>query len=60
MVMEYIDGVTLKQLITNTCPMPEQKAVWILNQMLDAVGYAHKKGIIHREHKTEQRFNFRR
>ena len=49
MVMEYIDGVTLKQLITNTGPMPEQKAVWILNQMLDAVGYAHKKGIIHRD-----------
>lgn len=49
MVMEYIEGVTLKQLITNTGPMPEQKAVWILNQMLDAVGYAHKKGIIHRD-----------
>jgi len=49
MVMEYIDGITLKQLITNTGPMPEQKAIWILNQMLDAVGYAHKKGIIHRD-----------
>ena len=49
MVMEYIEGVTLKQLISNTGPMPEQKAIWILNQMLDAVGYAHKKGIIHRD-----------
>ena len=49
MVMEYIEGVTLKQLITNIGPMPEQKAIWILNQMLDAVGYAHKKGIIHRD-----------
>jgi len=49
MVMEYVDGATLKQLISNTGPLPEQKAIWILNQMLDAVGYAHKKGIIHRD-----------
>lgn len=49
MVMEYVDGTTLKQLISNTGPLPEQKAIWILNQMLDAVGYAHKKGIIHRD-----------
>ncbi len=49
MVMEYVDGTTLKQLISGTGPMPEQRAVWILNQMLEAVGFAHKKGIIHRD-----------
>ncbi len=49
MVMEYVEGVTLKQLISNTGPLPEQKAVWVLNQLLEAVGYAHKKGIIHRD-----------
>ena len=49
MVMEYVEGVTLKQLITNTGPLPEQKVVWILNQTLEAVGFAHKKGIIHRD-----------
>lgn len=49
MVMEYAEGVTLKHLISGTGPMPEQRAVWILNQMLDAVGFAHKKGIIHRD-----------
>ena len=49
MVMEYVDGVTLKQLITNTGPLPEQKVVWVLNQILEAVGFAHKKGIIHRD-----------
>jgi serine/threonine protein kinase len=47
MVMEYVEGVTLKQLIANTGPLPEQKVVWILNQTLEAVGFAHKKGIIH-------------
>jgi serine/threonine protein kinase len=49
MVMEFVDGVTLKQLITNTGPLPEQKIVWVLNQILEAVGFAHKKGIIHRD-----------
>ncbi len=49
MVMEYVEGDTLKQLITNTGPLPEQKVVWLLNQILEAVGYAHKKGIIHRD-----------
>jgi len=49
MVMEYVEGATLKQLITNTGPLPEQKVVWVLNQILEAVGFAHKKGIIHRD-----------
>ncbi|MBT8385886.1 MAG: serine/threonine protein kinase [Ignavibacteria bacterium] len=49
MVMENVEGVTLKHLISSTGPMPEQRAIWILNQMLEAVGFAHKKGIIHRD-----------
>jgi len=49
MVMEYVEGVTLKHLISATGPMPEQRAVWILNQLLEAVGFAHKKGIVHRD-----------
>lgn len=49
MVMEYVEGDTLKHIISTTGPIPEQKAVWILSQMLEAVGFAHKKGIIHRD-----------
>ena len=49
MVMEYVEGDTLKQLITNTGPLPEQKVIWLLNQILEAVGFAHRKGIIHRD-----------
>lgn len=46
-IMEYIDGVTLdKFLATNpTAGMRQQ----ILMQLLDAVGYLHKKGIIHND-----------
>lgn len=49
MVMEYVDGITLKHLVSSTGPIPEQRAIWILSQMLEAVGFAHKKGIIHRD-----------
>ena len=49
MVMENVEGDTLKHLISSTGPMPEQRAIWILNQLLEAVGFAHKKGIIHRD-----------
>jgi len=49
MVMEYVEGETLKHLISSKGPIPEQKAIWILSQMVEAVGFAHKKGIIHRD-----------
>jgi serine/threonine protein kinase len=49
MAMENVEGVTLKHLISNIGPMPEQRAIRILNQLLEAVGFAHKKGIIHRD-----------
>lgn len=49
MVMEYVEGITLKQLVTKTGPMQEQRITWIMSQILDGVGYAHQKGIIHRD-----------
>ena len=49
MVMEFADGETLKNMISSKGPIPEQRAIWILTQMLEAVGFAHKRGIIHRD-----------
>lgn len=49
MVMEFADGETLKHMISSKGPIPEQRAIWILSQMLEAVGFAHKRGIIHRD-----------
>ncbi len=48
-VMELIDGVALKTLI----PMSWQKAVPILLQALDGLGYAHSQGVLHRDIKPE-------
>jgi serine/threonine protein kinase len=49
MVMEYAEGETLKSLIERMGPIPEGRALKIFGQMLDAVGYAHSKGIVHRD-----------
>jgi len=48
-VMEYADGITLKELITRTGPINEMRALKIFEQMLNGVGYAHSRNIIHRD-----------
>jgi len=47
MVFEYVDGVSLKDLIRKKDPLPVSRAVNLMQQILEGVGYAHQKGIIH-------------
>lgn len=49
MVLEYAEGITLKQLIREKGPIPEDRALRIFKQICDGLAYAHKKGIIHRD-----------
>lgn len=48
MVMEFVDGVTLTELL-NSGPISIPNAHNYLDQALSALGYAHQKGIIHRD-----------
>lgn len=48
-VMEYIDGMDLKQYIRENHPIPYQKAIDIMEQILDGIAYAHKNDVIHRD-----------
>jgi serine/threonine-protein kinase len=47
--MEYIEGRSLKELIVARGPLPIDRAVAYARQILGAVRFAHKKGIVHRD-----------
>ncbi len=49
MVMEFIEGVTLKSLIDNQRVLGEKEAVEYAIQICSALSSAHKRGIIHRD-----------
>ncbi|MGH2442760.1 MAG: protein kinase domain-containing protein, partial [Chloroflexota bacterium] len=49
MVMEYIDGPTLKQVIADRAPLSEVEALDVAEQVATALDVAHGHGIIHRD-----------
>lgn len=48
-VMEYVDGQTLKQYIQKNSPIPVDKALEIMKQLTSAISHAHQNHIIHRD-----------
>ncbi len=52
-VMEYVRGKTLKQLIASRGALDTQEAITIMKQLVDAVREAHSHGIIHRDIKPQ-------
>jgi beta-lactam-binding protein with PASTA domain/predicted Ser/Thr protein kinase len=47
--MEYLDGRTLKELIVSRGPAPIQVAIDYTRQILGALRFAHRNGIVHRD-----------
>ncbi len=52
LVLEYVEGITLKRLIEEKGALPLPVAVYILYEVADALGYAHRRGILHRDVKS--------
>ncbi len=52
-VMEYVDGLTLKQYIQNNYPIPTEKVLDIMKQLTSALSHAHYNHIIHRDIKPQ-------
>ncbi|MDO4500174.1 MAG: Stk1 family PASTA domain-containing Ser/Thr kinase [Erysipelotrichaceae bacterium] len=52
-VMEYVKGHTLKQLLSRRGPFPYKEAIWIMKQLCAALLEAHRNGIIHRDIKSQ-------
>lgn len=48
-VMEYVDGQNLKEIIKSEGTLDEYTALDITKQIAKALGAAHKKGVIHRD-----------
>ncbi|PUA40401.1 Stk1 family PASTA domain-containing Ser/Thr kinase [Paenibacillus elgii] len=48
-VMEYIEGTTLNELIKEKAPLQVEEAVHVASQICDALDHAHHNQIIHRD-----------
>ncbi|MTT32318.1 Stk1 family PASTA domain-containing Ser/Thr kinase [Terrilactibacillus sp. BCM23-1] len=48
-VMEYVQGITLKKFIKSYSPVSFQEVVYIAKQIALALAHAHERGIVHRD-----------
>jgi uncharacterized protein (TIGR02145 family) len=48
-VMEYVEGVTLKDFIDRKGKLSDEEIQSIFVQMVEAVGYVHKQNLVHRD-----------
>jgi eukaryotic-like serine/threonine-protein kinase len=53
LVMEYLHGRTLKQVIHEEGPMPLPRVVEIIRQVCGALDAAHSEGVVHRDLKSD-------
>jgi serine/threonine protein kinase len=56
LVMEYVEGQTLLQRIRADGPLDPAEAIWIFEQALQAVAFAHQMGVVHRDLKPDNIF----
>jgi serine/threonine-protein kinase len=48
-VMEYVDGVTLRDIVHTEGPMPGKRAIEVIADACQALNFSHQHGIIHRD-----------
>ncbi len=52
-VMEYVDGVTLKDRMDQKGALSPEEAIHYLRQILSALSHAHERGVVHHDIKPE-------
>ncbi|MFI7192555.1 Stk1 family PASTA domain-containing Ser/Thr kinase [Nocardia nova] len=50
-VMEYVDGETLRDIVRGKGPLPPRRAMEIIADVCAALDFSHKNGIVHRDMK---------
>jgi serine/threonine-protein kinase len=51
--MEYLEGLSLQDLVERYGPVPAPRAAWILRQVCASLAEAHGQGIVHRDIKPQ-------
>lgn len=49
LVIEYVEGCSLKEYLDNHAPLPVEEALAIFQQLLQALQHAHENNVIHRD-----------
>lgn len=52
-VMEYIDGISFRQMLKRTAKLSERQTIHIVKQICAGLNEAHRKGVVHRDLKPE-------
>ncbi|CAM3896249.1 PASTA domain-containing protein [Nocardioides zeicaulis] len=53
LVMEYVPGHTLRDVVRKEAPMPPRRALALLEPVVSALAAAHRAGLVHRDVKPE-------
>jgi eukaryotic-like serine/threonine-protein kinase len=52
-IMEYVDGRTLRQVVESEGPLPLERAISVILEICDTIRMAHSQSILHRDLKPE-------